>query len=201
MTLERDFQFPHRYEIDEVPELPGSGRSPLALHYFPRSSAGPEQDGMWLLVRPEDGDPWIGIFAEGYGSPPACSRILSLPDPNRICVVSSGAIYIVLARDPANWEELPLLPVTDVRALPEAGLVIFAGFQRLLALGRDGIAWKTPRLCDDRLTISTITSERIAGVGYDPGGSGECDLSFAVELATGRPLVPPPSHLNRPPYA
>ena len=192
MALERDFQFPHRYEIEEAPELPGSGQSATPVHYFPGSATRSEHDGVWLMIRPENSDPWIGVFASGYG----CSKILSLPDPDFICIVASGSAYIVKANDPRNCQELPTTSLTDVRAIPEARLVIFADFVRLTAFGQNGVAWTSPRLCWDDLEIVKVTSETIEGVGYDPGGSGNCDLPFAVELATGRPIIPPPLHLN-----
>ena len=88
------------------------------------------------------------------------------------------------------------MSVTDVRAIPEAGLVIFADFVRLTTFRQNGVAWTSPRLCWGDLKIVKVTSETIEGVGYDPGGSGNCDLPFAVELATGRPIIPPPLHLN-----
>ena len=195
MALERDFQFPHLYEVEEVPELPGNGQPFFPVHYFPGSATRSEHDGIWLLIRPENYDQWIGVFASSYG----CNKVLSLPDPDFICIVSGGLAYIVKATDPSTWQQLPTMSITDVRSIPDAGLVVFADFIRLTAVGPNGVAWTSPRLCSDDLKIVNITSERIEGVGYDPVGSGECDLPFAVELATGRALIPPPPHLNRPP--
>lgn len=201
MAIQRDFQFAHWYEVEEIPELPGNGRFRFPVHYFPGSKTRPEHDGIWLTVRPGEGEPWIGVFAFGYGSPPACSRVLSLPDPKAICIVSRGTAYVVQASDPARWEKLEVFPVTHAIPVPEAGLVVFADFTRLSAFGQNGVAWTSPSLCWDALKIMSIDSQKIEGVGYDPGGSGECDLPFAVDLPTGRALTPLPPHLNRPPYS
>jgi hypothetical protein len=49
--LEIDLAFPHSYEIEELPELPGTGSFDVPLLYFPPPKTRPEHDGLWLKIR------------------------------------------------------------------------------------------------------------------------------------------------------
>jgi hypothetical protein len=42
------------------------------------------------------------------------------------------------------------------------------------------------------LKITNVTSETIEGTGYDPTNSFKKEMRFAVDLKTGRSLIPPP---------
>lgn len=166
--MEIDFGLPHSYEIEELIELPGTGRFSVPVLYFPRPKSRPEHHGLWLRIRPARGQTWIGVFAFGYGEPPAVSRIVSLPDPDRACIISRGATYIVNPNDPDSWEQIPMMPVLDVRLIPEHQFLVFADFTRLAAYGADGIVWRSPRVCWDDLKILSVTRDSIEGAGYDP---------------------------------
>jgi hypothetical protein len=189
--IEIDLAFPHSYEIEELTELPGTGNVGVPLLYFPRPKTRPEHDGLWLKIRVKGGSSWIGVFAFGYGSPPAFSRVVSLPDPDRACIVSRGAAYIVKADDANSWEQIPIVPVLDLRLIPEHEFLVFADFTRLAAYGRNGLAWRSPRVCWDELKILNVTIDTIEGVGYDPTNLGES--RFAVDARTGRTLLPVPT--------
>jgi hypothetical protein len=188
--VEVDLSFSHSYEIEELPELPGTGRIDVPVLYFPRPKSRPEHDGLWLRVRTASGESWVGVFAFGYQSPPAISRVLSSPDQNRACIISSGAAYVVKTDEPETWEQIPIVPVLDVRLIPEHQLIVFADFTRLAAYGRSGLAWRSPRVCWDGLKILNVTHDTIEGIGYDPTNLGES--RFAVDVIMGRSLLPSP---------
>jgi hypothetical protein len=188
--FEIDLTFPHTYEIEELPELPGSGILDIPLLYFPRLKNRLEHDGLWIKISPVGGKSWIGVFAFGYQSPPAFSRVLSFPDPDRACVISNGAAYMVKADEPEIWELIPVVPVLDVRSIPEPQLIVFADFNSLVAYGKSGRVWRSPRVCWDELKILVATPDIIEGVGNDPANLGQS--RFAVATRTGRSLLPPP---------
>jgi hypothetical protein len=190
--MELNLSFPHSYDIEEFQELPGTGTTREQLYYFPRPSTRPEHDGTWLKVH--NREPWIGVFAFGYTEPPAISCISTTPNPDRVCIVSSGAAYIVNAQIPDSWEQIPTMPVLDVRSVPQHQLLIFADFTRLTAYGADGIVWQSSRICWDELKIIRVGSESIQGVGYDPIKLRESQ--FAVDIKTGRSLLPPPKSVD-----
>jgi hypothetical protein len=191
--LEIDLTLPHSYEVQELGELPGTGKFTVPLVYFPRPQGRPEHDGLWLKVGSNKGRSWIGVFKFGYTSPPAFSRVVSSPDPNRVCAISNGAAYVVKADEPEIWERIPILPVLDVRLIPEHSLLVFSDFTRLAAYGRSGLAWQSPRVCWDGLKIGNVTHEIIEGTGYDPTHSTTHELRFVVDVKTGNSLLPPPS--------
>jgi hypothetical protein len=189
--LELDFTFPHSYQVEEVGEWPGTGSFGVPVIYIPQPKDRAEHEGLWLRLEAKSGQAWIGVFAFGYTSPPAFSRVISSPDPERVCVVSKGGGYIVNVEQPEVWERIPTIPVLDVRSVPEQKLLVFADFIRLAAYGSNKWAWRSQRLCWDELKITNITSETVEGTGYDPTNPGT-ETRFAVELRTGRSLLPSP---------
>ena len=194
--LEIDLKFAHTYEVEELRDFPGTGKFPFPLLYFPPPKTRPEHEGVWLKVNPSTGAPWIGVFAFGYQSPPAISRVVSSPDPGRICVISRGGGYFVKADQPAVWEKIPLMPVLDVRSVSESKLIVFSGFTNLAAYGSDGLVWESPRICWDELKIVTVTSDTIEGTGCDPASATNHESRFIVDLRTGRSLLPSPVSID-----
>ena len=194
--LELDLTLPHSYEVEELSELPGTGKFAVPLIFFPQLKNRPEHDGLWLKVKPANGRGWIGVFAFGYSSPPAFSRVLSTFDSNRMCVISSGAAYVVTADEPRIWEQIPMTPVLDVRPVPEEGVFVFADFIQLKAYGNSGLVWESPRVCWDGLKIVRTTRETIEGTGYDPTNSVTRESRFVVDLKTGQSLLPPLSSID-----
>jgi hypothetical protein len=189
--LNIDLELPHSYEVDEIPELPGTGQFDLPLLYFPRPKARPEHNGLWLRIRPLKGKPWIGVFAFLYESYPAMTRVISTFDPDYVCIIAKGAGYIVNTAEPDMWQQIPIKPVLDVRLIREGQLLLVADHTRLAAFDKTGLAWCSPRLCWDDLRISTITDEVIEGTGYDPTDPS-VERPFAVNIRTGESLISPP---------
>lgn len=192
--LDCDFTFPRSYEVEEVGEWPGAGSFGVPVIYIPQPKSRVEHEGLWLRIKSKSGQAWIGVFAFGYTSPPAFSRVISSPDPESVCVVSNGGGYIVNVETPDAWEQVPTIPVLDVRLVPEQRLLVFADFVRLAAYGSNKRAWRSPRLCWDGLKIRNVTSETVEGTGYDPTNPGT-ETRFAVDLRTGRSLLPLPASM------
>jgi hypothetical protein len=190
-VLDIDLAFPHSYDVQEVGELPGTGKFAAPLIFFPEPKTRPEHDGLWLKVKMAGGAAWIGVFAYGYQSPPALTRVISSPDPDRLCVVAKGSAYFVRAGEPKDWIQIPVFPVIDVRPLPEDNLLVFSDFVKLAAFGSRGVAWQSPRVCWDGLKITGVNRETIEGTGYDPVNSRES--RFVVDVKTGKSLLPAPT--------
>ncbi len=181
--LNTELLFPRAYELSEPPELPGSGAHDLPVHYFPPPPFRSEQDGVWVKVSPHAGEEWIGVFAEGYGNP-GVSKVLSTPDPQRVCIISGGGAYVVNAFSPIGWESLPFLPITYARSIPELRFLLFATFNSLIAWN-DGVLWQS-QLAVDGLTVTNVSPNRIEGYGYDPAlGAND---PFLLDSSTGAEL-------------
>src|SRR5215469_15141543 len=52
--LDVDLTFPNSYDIEEVRESPGTGRSDVPVFYVPQPKNRPEHDGLWLRIRPQN---------------------------------------------------------------------------------------------------------------------------------------------------
>jgi hypothetical protein len=189
--LDIDLTFAHSYEVEAMSEIPGSGGFDVQVIYFPSPKTRPEHDGLWLKFRAATGLTWIGVFKFGYQSPPAFSRVVTSPEPNRACVLSQGAAFIVNVDDPGIWEEIPLMPVLDIQSIPGDNLLILSDFTRLAAYGNSGLIWRSPRVCWDGLKILRVSRDTVEGIGYDPTNSITHESHFSVDLKTGRSLLPP----------
>jgi hypothetical protein len=190
--LEIDLFTAHSYKVEELAELPGSGGFNIPLLYIPQPKNRPEHNGLWLKLTPATGKSWIGVFAFVFESPRSFSRVVSTLDADRVCVISRSAGYIVKVNEPGIWERVAV-PVLDVRLLPEHQLLVLSGYTELVAYGKNGLAWCSPQLCWDELKIVNVTHNTIEGTGYDPTNSLNRESRFAVDIGTGRSLLPCPT--------
>ncbi|HMD38163.1 MAG TPA: hypothetical protein VKH15_02715, partial [Candidatus Acidoferrum sp.] len=108
--LEIDLSLAHSYEIEKIGDFPGTGKFRDQVIHFPRPKDGREGSGLWLKVKAANGKSWVGVFALGYSSSTGFSRVVSLPDPDRVCVIANGAAYIVKVNEPEIWDQVPLIP-------------------------------------------------------------------------------------------
>jgi len=191
--LDFDRTYPHSYEVEELGlgKFPGSGLFNFPVFYIPPPKGRPEHDGLWLKFRAASGKTWLGIFAFGYASPPAFSRVVSSPNRDKAYVISDGSCFLVTPDVPGEWQKVQIHPVLEVRSIPEHRIVVFGDFTHLAAYGASGLVWESPRICWDELKIATVTRDTIEGTGYDAGNLGES--RFIVDLTTGRSLLPSPA--------
>lgn len=181
MSVPTDFSFPRQYDSEVVDELPSREVPPH--YYYPGGTLAGGGDGVLVRVTPEGGAGWIGTFAFGKYGKNAVTKVLGMPDPGRLCVVSRGAGYLVSVRDPRSWEVVRAIPVIDVRSIPEAGLVVFANFTELVAYGAEGVRWRTKRLTWDSMKLTEVTDEKIVGEYWDI--RSEETRTFEVDVRTG----------------
>ena len=99
MKVDLDFQC--KYSIEALEELGAEER-----YYYPGATTKGGKDGLIVEVISLEGKRWIGVFAFGEISPKGISGIYSMPDPDKFCVVSRGAGYIVSSSDPEDWQEV-----------------------------------------------------------------------------------------------
>jgi hypothetical protein len=178
MTIDVDLNFPHRYVCEALDEIPNG---PAPQRYPSDQVAG--QDGVIVRVQPETAEVWVGVFAFGKFGNAGVTRVLSMPNPEELCVVANGAGYVVSATKPDVWETVRTIPIIDVRAIPGAGLVVFANFTEMLAYGEAGVKWRTKRLTWDGLKILAVGDRTLIGEYWDI--RAEAMQRFEVDLATG----------------
>jgi hypothetical protein len=77
-------------------------------------------------------------------------------------------------------------PVTDLRPVPDRGLVLFADFTNLACYDAEGPVWRSDRLVYDEFRIDDVDGER--GVIHARGFNAPArdrDRPFVIDLATG----------------
>ncbi len=178
-----DFTFPRNYEVRILEAAPPV--HPIEkLYHYPTELEEGDRSGAYLRVVPKAAAPWTGFFVLGYESDQVVSLLCSSPDPDSFCIVVSGYGYMVKANDPTQWLRIEQRPVVDVRVLSQYGLLLFAGFTSITAVGSSGIAWTTERLSWEGLTINEITGNRLLGRGWD--ALTDKEVPFEVDLTTGK---------------
>jgi hypothetical protein len=181
-------EFAPAYDCEIDPELPGDGRWGCPVHSFSRdgSMAGESFRSRWgapLIARFTSADQgmWLGMFeaggAGGIDGAYACS------DSWAALVISRGRAYLVDVRHPERSTTIPPEPVTQVCGAGH-DLVVLADFSNLTAVGRDGHAWTSERLCLDSLKIISASSSSIECIGDFMEGTE----AFTVTAGTGELL-------------
>ena len=181
--LRFDFTFPRNYEIRVLESAPPV--HPVEkLHHYPVELEEGDRSGVYVRCAPKQGASWTGFFALGFDSDQVVSQLCSAPDPDSFCTVVGGYAYIVRADNPTQWFRVEQRPVVDLRVLSQQGLLLFAGFTSITAVGSAGIAWTTERLSWEGLTITEIKGDRLTGKGWD--AMADKEVLFEVDLKTGK---------------
>ena len=178
-----NFIFPHTYEV----RLQGSysqAYSAEKLHQFPAQLEEGDRTGLYVRVAPKSGAAWVGFFALGFDSEQVASAIYSSPDPDWLCVLSGGYVYMVDTIDPQRWTRIEQRPVVEVRPLLELNLLLFMGFTSISGWSGPDRSWITERLSWEGLSISQIQGQILRGAGWDAVADKEAP--FEVDLLTGQ---------------
>ena len=178
-----DFTFPRNYEVRILEAAPPVHPVEKLYHYPVELEEG-DRSGAYLRVTPRSGPAWVGFFALGFESDQVVSEICSSPDPDAFCAVVGGYAYVVKAHNPAQWLRVEQRPVVDLRVLSRQGLLLFAGFTSITAVGSSGIAWTTERLTWEGLMITGISGDKLLGHGWD--ALADKEVSFEVDVKTGK---------------
>ena len=178
-----DFTFPRNYEVRVLEAAPPVHPIEKMYHYPVELEEG-DRSGVYLRVVPQSGPAWAGFFALGFDSDQVVSEICSTPDPDSFCTVVGGYAYMVKADNPAQWTRVEQRPVVDLRVLSQQGLLLFAGFTTITAIGSSGIAWTTERLSWEGLSITDIKGDKLMGHGWD--ALADKEVPFEVDLKTGQ---------------
>jgi hypothetical protein len=176
-----DFSFPHAWTAEILSTRPLI--LPQRQFVYPRYAEEVERGALELMVHPAGAESFLGTFALGFSDPAAPTGLWSCPDTKALCAVSGGYAYVVNTERPEEFEQVEFRPVLEIRALPERGLLLFAGHHALLAWGVGGKAWQTARLSWEGVQISSIEGRWLHGVSWDM--PADRDVHFKVDLETG----------------
>lgn len=164
--------------------------APARRYTYPREVLGEEEamarGAMELMVRPRVGGAFLATCSLGFKDPSMPTGVWSMPDADAMCAVAGGYAYVVDTTAPERVVQVPLRPVTAVRAIDAVdgeGLLVFAGFTQLVAWGAGGELWTTARLSWEGVTLGEVADGRLAGMGWEMVSDRE--LPFSVDLRTG----------------
>ena len=161
--------------------------APARQFTWPQRVAGEEdalaRGALLLQVKPASGGSFLATCALGFRAPTALSGVWSCPHPDDLLAVAGGYAYLADTLAPEHPLHLPLRPVAQVLAAPEANLLLLAGFHNIAAIGPDGVAWETARLTWEGLTLTAIRDNQLHGLGWDMRTDRE--LPFTIDLANG----------------
>lgn len=173
-------EFEHQYEVEQVQATSGF-QGKIRKFFFPGASPIGGKDGILLKIAPITGDPWIGSFAPGRPGQNLLNQAISCPNPNELCVISSGAGYIVQADKPSNWASVRSIPVCDARAVLDKQLLVLSDFTKLVAYGIDGLKWESSKVSSDGIQITDITDGRLTLIGWDAAKQRKIRVSLSLD--------------------
>jgi len=185
--------FEAAYTVDVDPEHPGDGDWRCEVVAFDADGHAIRVEAVSgppvLRINPVDGPAWVAMF-EGRGLGMA-DGVFATPAQTRVAVVSAGLAYVVETARPQTEADVVSHAVDTVVACTDPPLLLLGTAIDIVALGRSGVAWRTPRLCLDDLKLLRADGNGIicwgdnSAVGH---GSGEIILDplSGVQIAGRR---------------
>ena len=164
--------------------------APARRFTYPREVIGEEEamarGALELMVRPRaggGGGAFLATCSLGFKDPAMPTGVWGSPRADEMCAVAGGYAYMVDTKQPERVTQIPLRPVAAVKALEREGLLVFAGFNSLVAWGEEGLRWTTGRLSWEGVTLGEVVDGRLTGTGWEMLSDRE--LPFSVDLQTG----------------
>ena len=151
---------------------------------YPAAVEEVERGALELMVRPAGGEAFLATCALGFASPAVPTGVWNCPDPATMCAVAGGYAYMIDSRAPECWKQVGYRPVTEVRPIPAAGLLIFASFHSIEAWGAAGRLWQTARLSWEGIRLGEASPTELRGWGWDM--RTDTEMEFVVDLRTGK---------------
>jgi hypothetical protein len=143
-----------------------------------------ERGALELMVRPAKDEAFLATCALGFASPAVPTGVWSSPDPAMVCAVAGGYGYMIDSRAPERWQQIGYRPVTEVRPIPEAGLLAFVSFHSVEAWGAAGRLWQTGRLTWEGVRLGEASGTELRGWGWEM--RTDTEKEFVIDLATGK---------------
>ena len=176
-----DLTFSHTWDAEILAARPAI--LPARHFVYPAQVEEVERGALEVLVRPAAASPFLATFALGFKDPVVPTGIWSAPSPEALCAVSGGYAYLIDTSSPERFTMIPYRPVLRVCPSSEARLLLFVGHRTILAWGKDGAAWESPKLSDEGVTISAIEGRILRGLGWSMFTDKE--TPFSLDLNTG----------------
>jgi hypothetical protein len=162
--------------------------APARQYVWPMRIAGEEdalaRGAVQVMVRPGASGAYLVTAALGFRDPAMPSGVYGCPHADEICVMAGGYCYIARVDAPEAVTMLAMKPVVAVLEAEAEGLLLFVGFQTVLAWGVEGLAWETGRLSWEGVRVTGIEGGVLKGFGWDL--MRDLEVEFAVDLRMGK---------------
>lgn len=191
--------FDPAYQVEVDPEFPPDGdwRCPV-FGFGSDGRVRREVTFRWgaplvVHVMPTFSPEWIGVFpADGLGG---MSSVFAGPGPTQMCAIAAGQAYLVRVDVPDSDAVMAHNNVNQAIPVPGASLLLLAGYTDIVAIGPDGVKWRTQRLAADGLRITEASADGIHCAIDALDGS---PASIIVDPANGSVRTGP--RLEEPPW-
>jgi hypothetical protein len=184
MTAVLEFSQNWSVEILKTPPL----IAPAQQFVYPKQIAGEEdalaRGALQLMVRPANGATFLATCALGFTDPAMPTGVFACPNANEMCAVAGGYAYVIDTTRPEHCTHIALKPVVEVRTLVAQKLLLFVGFQSIVAWGHAGLAWESARLSWEGVRITAIDGNILHGTGWNLLTDRE--VPFSIDLLTGQ---------------
>ncbi len=181
--------FPHSWRAQILSARPLI--LPSRSFVYPAQAEEVERGALEVLITPDRKehspsakDSFLATCALGFADPVVPTGVWSTPEPEKFCAVAGGYAYLIDSTAPENFTFLEMRPVFSIHPAVQAGLLLFAGPRSILAWGIHGLAWQSPKLSDEGLTIITIDGARLHGLGWNMLTDKESP--FTLDLNSGQ---------------
>jgi hypothetical protein len=176
--------FDAHYHVERLDSCPRGGA--LAFRR-PRKVSGArglvlevDSGSLTFEVLPFEGDSWVGDFEGGLGR---TTGLFATPCANVICVVVKGKGFLIPVLAPTTFEIIRSIPINEVLAIPESGMLVFVDYTGLAAYGKDGLRWVAENLSWDGLKSVEVAGGVIRGMGWDSPANSY--VPFRVDIESG----------------
>jgi hypothetical protein len=179
------FHFSPAFQVIVDPEFPGGGDWGCPVFGFGRDGRLQEPfESRWgapavVEVIPTEGERWIGQFAAG-GLGGACG-VYATPSPRQLCVVADGLPYLVGIDSAQLGADVVHDQVLQIEAVADPAMLLLVRSIDMVAVGSDGVAWRSPRLAVGDLCVISTSGGLIQCSLDNLGGSS----TIALDAATG----------------
>ncbi len=182
------FHFNSAFVARLDPEFPGDGDWGCEVFHFDRNGAVVEElRSPWgtplvVEITPESDARWIATLeAGGLGG---LTGLYATPSDSHLCALADGLAYLINAGSPADGAMPVHHQVSQVVSVDGCDLLLLVRFIDIVALGPDGVAWRSHRLAVDGLAVVGISSEAIVCSVDNLGGSE----TITLDPSTGEQL-------------